>query len=205
MRASLLLFFVASVTLACAQTPNERLRAELERIHELDQEGRKHIGEFASGTAQRDSIVRSIAHQDSLNVKRVTAIIDSAGWLGTDQIGEKANSALWLVIQHADLATQDEYISEMQLAVDEGKAGAADLAYLKDRVEMRHGREQIYGSQISMVNGKSTLWAIVDEAHVNERRKSVGLGPLENYAAQFGINWSPPPPKERVLLMEPAK
>lgn len=43
-----------------------------------------------------------MALYDSLNLVRVTAIIDSAGWLGADVIRQKANQALFLVIQHGD-------------------------------------------------------------------------------------------------------
>ncbi|MBK6754037.1 MAG: hypothetical protein IPG69_10680 [Flavobacteriales bacterium] len=92
-----------------------------------------------------------------------------------------------------------------RLAVEEGKLAASSLALLEDRIEMRNGRPQIYGSQVRMANGKSTLWAIRDEETVNERRASVGLGLLEEYAARFGINWSPAKKQDRVLLLGPVE
>jgi hypothetical protein len=191
--------------MAFTQDATTRLRAELERIHELDQRDRENIGQYGVGTAERDSIVRHMTLIDSLNTARVATIIDSTGWLGPADIGERASGTLWLVIQHAPLAVQERYVPEMRLAVQEGKASAADLGYLEDRIEMRNGRPQIYGSQVNMKNGVSTLWMIKDEETVNERRAAVGLGPLEQYAAQFGIDWSPPVKKERVLLLGPGK
>jgi hypothetical protein len=186
-----------------AQPPLERLRVELEHIHDLDQKDRENIGAYGVGTAERDSVDRNMVRVDSLNMARVSAIIDSAGWLGPDEVGQKASGTLWLVIQHAPLPLQERYLPELRLAVEEGKARAMDLAYLEDRVEMRNGRPQIFGSQIEMKNGKAGLWSIRDEETVNDRRSSVGLGPLEDYAAQFGISWSPPEKKERVLLLGP--
>lgn len=199
-----LLCLVGSVA-AQGQTAMERLRAELERIHDLDQRDRENVGAFGIGTPERDSVNRHMLRMDSLNTSRVASIIDSAGWLGAEAIGTKASGTLWLVIQHAPLPVQERYLPEMRLAVEEGKARAMDLAYLEDRVEMRNGRPQIYGSQVEMKDGRSRLWPIMDEDMVNERRKGVGLGPLEDYAAQFGIDWSPPKKTDRVLLLGPLK
>ncbi len=199
--SALVMSFVGLTTFA--QDANARLRTELERIHELDQRDRENIGQYGIGTAERDSVVRHLTLIDSLNTARVAAIIDSAGWLGPKDIGERASGTLWLVIQHAPLAVQERYVPEMRLAVQESKASAADPGYLEDRIEMRNGRPQIYGSQVKMENGISTLWMIKDEETVNERRAAVGLGPLEKYAAQFGIDWSPTVKKERVLLLGP--
>ncbi|MBP6391892.1 MAG: hypothetical protein KA352_13460 [Flavobacteriales bacterium] len=199
---------IALVVIACrapAQDMHARLRAELERIHGLDQRDRENIGRYGVGTAERDSVNHHLIFQDSLNTLRVRAILDSAGWLGPEEVGASASSALFLVIQHADLATQETYLPEARLAVEEGKLAASSLALLEDRIEMRNGRPQIYGSQVRMANGKSTLWAIRDEETVNERRASVGLGPLEEYAARFGINWSPAKKQDRLLLLGPVK
>lgn len=202
--------FFALLCLSCSttvrgQTNTERLRAELEHINDLDQRDRENIGAFGVGTLERDSVSKHMMLVDSVNTVRIMAIIDSAGWLGPEDIGIKASGTLWLVIQHAPLPVQERYLPEMRLAVEEGKARAMDLAYLEDRVEMRNGRPQIYGSQVTMKDGRSRLWPIKEEATVNERRKEVGLGPLEDYAAQFGIDWSPPKKTDRVLLLGPIK
>jgi len=39
---------------------------------------------------------------DSINLAKVKAILEKYGWLGPQDIGRKANLALFLVIQHAD-------------------------------------------------------------------------------------------------------
>lgn len=201
--------FAQVLVVACvkcpAQSAHARLRAELETIHELDQRDRANIGAYPLNTPERDSVVDHMIRQDSLNTARITAIIDSAGWLGPEDVGRAASSALWLVLQHADLPVQERYLPEMRLAVAEGKAQASELAYVEDRIEVRNNRPQIYGSQVLMKDGRAAFAPIRDEEHVNERRASVGLGPLEDYAGQFGIPWSPPKKQERVLLFGPAK
>ena len=181
-----------------------RLRAELERIHDLDQTDRHNATAYITG-AQKDSVIAHMVMQDSLNLLRVMAIIDSAGWLGEDVIGRKANAALFLVIQHADARpdAQAEYLDMMREAVAKGHARANDLAMLEDRVAVNHGRPQIYGSQIGWKDGKGFVKPITDEERVNERRAAVGLEPLEQYAERFGITWAPPVKKEWVLLLRP--
>jgi len=203
----LLSFILFTAVCDCnAQHAIERLRLELERIHDLDQRDRQNVHGYVPG-AQKDSVIAHMMHQDSVNLVRVIAIIDSAGWLGEDVIGRKASAALFLVLQHADARpdVQARYLEEMRLAVEQGKARPQDLALLIDRVEVNHGRPQIYGSQIGWNAGKPYVKPMVDEEHVNERRAAMGMEPLENYTERFGFTWTPPVKKERVLLLGPGK
>lgn len=193
------LLFVAASHGARAQDPYASLRTELERIHYLDQNDRQNIGGYTG--AQKDSVAAHMMTQDSLNLIRVLAIIDSAGWLGPNEVGGKGSQALFLVLQHADAEPdmQAEYLPVMRDAVAEGKARPSELAMLEDRVAVNHGREQIYGSQVMWKDGKGSFRPIAHEEHVNERRAAVGLEPLEDYAARFGIHWSPPVKRDRVI------
>lgn len=197
------LCFIATVQ---AQDATARLRAELERIHGLDQQDRHAVHDFVHGP-QRDSVIAHMALQDSLNLLRVTAILDSAGWLSAEEVGDRGNQALFLVLQHADRqpAVQARYLPIMREAVAEGRARPHELAMLEDRVAVNSGHPQIYGSQIGWKDGKPFMQPIQDEARVNERRAAVGLEPLERYAERFGLQWTPPVPKERVLLLGPAR
>ncbi|MBK9177782.1 MAG: hypothetical protein IPM46_15910 [Flavobacteriales bacterium] len=61
---------------------------ELEHIHDLDQRDRNNVGHYIPG-AQRDSVIAHMVLRDSLNLLRVMAIVDSAGWLGEDMVGRK--------------------------------------------------------------------------------------------------------------------
>ncbi len=189
-----------------AQDPNDRLRAELERIQESDQRDRLNAGNYVSGP-EKDSVIAHMVWQDEANLVRITAIIDSAGWLGEAEVGRKANQALFLVLQHADAKPhiQQTYLRDMREAVKEGKARTDELAMLEDRVAVNTGRPQIYGSQIGWTDGKPFMRPIENEEKVNERRAAVGLEPLERYAERFGLVWKLPEKKERVLRFGPIK
>jgi hypothetical protein len=91
------------------------------------------------------------------------------------------------------LPVQEKYLPLMQKSVEEGESESNDLALLQDRVLMRQGKKQIYGSQVILnKSGGQEFYPIEDEKNVNVRRKKVGLQPLEEYAKFFGIDYKLP-------------
>jgi len=159
------------------------IRRQLKYIHDRDQAARKG-GDSAK-------FIRFI---DSTNLEYVEQIIEKYGWPARTVFGSPANEAVWLVIQHADFPVQERYFPLMQASVEKNESSATELAYLEDRILMRQGKKQKYGTQVSYDNktGKQELWPIEDEAHVNERRAKLWMEPLEKYALYFGIEYKLP-------------
>jgi len=179
---------------------NKPLIALLDTIFMEDQTDRNNIEtvkeKYGFQSNQMDSLWRKIAHQDSVNLMRIKYIIETYGWLGPDKVGQQGASTIFLVVQHADSLTQTTYLPVMREAVKRGNARPQDLALLEDRVLMRKGKEQIYGSQLKTDStGKYIFYPIKDEINVNTRRVKVGLGPLEDYAKYFGIDYVLPTSK----------
>ena len=86
----------------------------LDSIYLDDQNGRREL-EALSKKEDRDSeaskaIWKRIHNQDSVNVLKVTKILDSLGWPDIDTIGKRGSTTIFLVIQHADIATQEKYL-----------------------------------------------------------------------------------------------
>ena len=128
---------------------------------------------------------------DSVNLIKVTEIINKNGWPGEEIIGWHGSSALWVVFQHSTLENQEKYLPLMREAVKKGKARSAQLALLEDRILVRNGKEQIYGTQAGTDSlGIYKIWPIKDERNVNKLRFSVGLGPLQWYAKQIGLRYT---------------
>ncbi|HVW59497.1 MAG TPA: DUF6624 domain-containing protein [Puia sp.] len=175
------------------------IEARLDTVFDDDQSGRRYIDTIARKyglhSRKMDSLLKVMGNKDSMNLVKVTAILDKYGWLGIDDIGEKANTALFIVIQHADgdTAIQRKYLPMMRQAVKDGKAKADQLALLEDRVLTNQGKPQIYGTQVHAgKNGKNVFFPISDERNVNKRRAAMGLDPLEVYARYFGIDYHLP-------------
>jgi hypothetical protein len=173
------------------------IEARLDSVYDDDQSDRQKIDKiekkYGTQSRQMDSLYAVMSIKDSVNLDKVTAILDKYGWLGINEIGEKANMALFLVVQHSDSLTQVTYLPMMRQAVKDKKAKAADLAMLEDRVLCEQGKPQLYGSQVrALKTGKFAFFPIQDERNVNRRRAEVGLEPLESYARYFGIDYHLP-------------
>lgn len=208
MRKLLLLLFLCLSAVAWSQdsavakkdTPwvlYHSIEARLDTVYGDDQSGRQMIEtmqkKYGMRSRQLDSLYKAMGKKDSINRIKVKGILGQYGWLGINEIGEKANLAIFLVIQHSDSLTQVTYLPVMRQAVKDKKARAADLALLEDRVLCMQGKPQLYGSQVRVLKtGKYALFPIQDEPNVDRRRAEVGLEPLEAYARYFGIDYHLP-------------
>jgi hypothetical protein len=157
---------------------NAALRAELVAMAEEDQRVRAALA--ADGSLFDGYHPRMQAVHDK-NAARLTEIIGRFGWLGRGLVGEDGSQAAWLVLQHAighpDL--QRCGLVLLREAVARGDVPAVEAAILEDRIRFFEGRPQRYGTQYDWTeSGGLAPWVIEDEAGVDERRRSVGLGPL---------------------------
>ena len=175
---------------------NNPLIARLDTIFQADQKYRLMmdtvIARSGADSEEAKMLWKKMRESDSINVQKVIKILDKYGWVGRDVVGQRGNITLFLVIQHADLATQLKYLPSMRKAVEEGNADPSHLALLEDRVALRQGKKQIYGSQVAMDNrtGKYYVENLDDPKNVDKRRAAVGLPPLGEYLKQWGIEWN---------------
>jgi len=159
------------------------IKKQLELILDRDQKTRTR--------GDSSSFVKFI---DSSNLVQVEALIAKYGWLGKSFVGEQGNNTIFLVIQHSDLATQEKYFPMLKNSVVNKESRASDLALLEDRILMRQGKKQVYGSQVvrDESSGGWKFSPIEDEKNVNLRRQKIGMQPLDEYAKYFGIVYKLP-------------
>lgn len=169
------------------------LRSELQKIHEDDQKYRAVSNPHTPGSAEHRAFIEASIRTDSLNLVKIEEILQVYGYPGKSKVGEIEGSTAWLVIQHAPLEKQLQYFPIIEEAAQKGELSKSNWALLLDRIRMRQGQPQVYGSQIvrDQDNGQWKLHTIEDEVNVNKRRTEVGLEPLEDYALRFGIAWKP--------------
>jgi hypothetical protein len=169
------------------------LQAKLLAIFDDDQQIRQQFiaaqKEFGYQSRQVDSLGKMMMFKDSINQIKVIEILDKHGWVGPDKVGGQANQTLFLVIQHADLATQQKYLPMMREAVKNKNANSNSLALLEDRVALREGRKQMYGSQIGYDDKTNKSYVLPLEDNVDKRRAEVGLGLLSDYVKRWDIIW----------------
>jgi hypothetical protein len=174
---------------------NSTLAAQLDTILKADQEKRLLIEtvekKYGFNSKEMDALWQQIQFQDSLNLSQVERIINQYGWLGPEEVGENGSTAIFLVIQHADLSVQEKYLPLMRKAVSEKKALPKRLALLEDRVAIRQGRKQRYGSQLAQ-NPETGIYyvsSLEDPDNVDKRRASVGLDSMAQNLKRFNMTW----------------
>ncbi|MCW3466148.1 DUF6624 domain-containing protein [Chitinophaga nivalis] len=177
-------------------TLNKPLVATLATIHEDDQHYRLQLNDIVKKYGTQSPEYKNqwvlIKEKDSANLVKINSILDQYGWQGPEKIGFQGSQTLFLVIQHADIATQLKYLPLLQQAVKNGQSLPSNLALLEDRTRLRQGKKQRYGSQITIDNksGQSYVQPLEDPDHVDERRATVGLAPMATYLSQsFQLTW----------------
>ena len=174
---------------------DQHLVATLDTIFRNDQQYRLQINpvaeKYGRDSKEMKDLWKTINENDSIDLIKVTAIIDKYGWPGPDVVGQQGNQAVFLVIQHTDIKTQEKYLPMMREAVKNKKAAASSLALLEDRVALRQGKKQIYGSQVhGSPDGNPWLSPLEAPDNVDKRRAAVGLEPLADYLRHFNMTWN---------------
>src|SRR5262249_41705406 len=147
------------------------LRGELLRRRDIDLEARA-----AFRNAESDALAR-VMRIDDENAAWLRSMVSIWHWPGRSVVGDEGAHAAWLLAQHADRdpGLQRHCLKLLEEAVRAGEASASDLAFLTDRVLLASGETQIYGTQMTALNGQFTPCRLRDPETVNDRRGSVGL------------------------------
>lgn len=170
------------------------LRAELLAMLQDDQRHRGALTEALKTGAdlQTPALKQMEIEQEELDraaLAKLHRILDSRGWPSAALVGGDAQEAAFLVLQHAPAEVQEKYLPMAREAHRTGELPGSSLALLEDRVLMRRGKKQLYGTQMHTKHGSQSLqvWPIEDEANVDARRKAMGLEPLADYLRRFNI------------------
>ncbi|MBV8034267.1 DUF6624 domain-containing protein [Roseateles sp.] len=132
---------------------------------------------------------RRIAAAATSGQQLVVPLLEQCGWPDRNELSSKAVDAAWLIVQHASLDIQLKIAPIADKAVSAGKLPPQQFALLVDRIRMRQGQPQRYGSQLfTTVDGnieKAILYKVEDEENLDTRRASVGLPPICDYIRGF--------------------
>ena len=127
------------------------------------------------------------AKEDHRNQELVISIIEKCGMPTLKEVNQRQMDAIWLGLQHSTEEIRKKYFPQIEKAVKNGDLSKGQYALMKDRILMDEGKPQIYGSQIK--NGK--LYKLENPETVNERRKEIGMEPIEDYLKNFNIQFNP--------------
>lgn len=182
---SIILSIIAVMALL---TGCNRYNRVLEDVYDKDQAARAWtVGMTSLSADEIEKYTAEMERVDSLNQTMVFDILDNDGW--PSNLSDKANRAIWIVIDHSDLTSRSKYVSFVRAKADEGILDKSDYAMLNDRVLMEEGKPQVYGTQIKMAatfDGEDMamqlyLWPVENPDALDSLRRSVGLSPIEEY------------------------
>ena len=189
MKSRILLALLLNVSCCCMAQESLSVDSMLCAIRDKDQSIRQKIMPMlASGN--QDSIMAVVVQMNMIDKENQTfvfGLLDNQG--RPDGLSDKANSAIFLVIDHAEFAAQEKYYPVVKEKAEQGIIGKEDAATLQDRILMKKGEMQVYGTQTTrvVINGENInyLWPVKNPDQLDKLRKEVNLPPIAEYIAVF--------------------
>ena len=179
----LLLLLLCSCRPSAEQPPAVVLaeaRQELTERGKTDQAVREGFG---VGGVLDTAQIAAMERTDSANTTWLKTYVARWGWPTAAQVGREGVEVAFLIVQHAvhDTAFMRAMLPAIEEAHRRGDLNGGAVALLTDRVEVKAGHPQIYGTQLSLKDGRWVLDPIADSATVDIRRKRMGLPLLADY------------------------
>lgn len=187
--------------LLASNAAGQELDALLRRAGERDQAVRREMMRWMQHQpVVADSLYAAslrMEEADAENQRFVAELLGTHGW--PDGVSDEANEAIWLVIDHADLEMQRRFLPIIEEQVRVGRISMSSYATLLDRILMREGRPQRYGTQTVMrnctlVDGEMQaaeqaicyLWPVASPERLDSLRAAAGLEPIGEYLQLVG-------------------
>lgn len=168
----------------------------LDQIYFDDQSTRNKIGamedKYGRKSKEMNDFWQTILKKDSINLIKVRKILDEKGWPSKKLIGERGTSTLFLVIQHANQEAQEKYLPLIKQAVADNNLPKRQYAMFYDRLLLRRGKRQIYGTQLAMNNESKTPYVLplTDPLNVDFRRAEMGLNTMQENLKRWNLVWN---------------
>ncbi len=152
------------------------------KVKEIQQELAKRIVEDQAVRTKADR-QQDMSTVDADNTKFLRTLILDLGWIDVKRFSKATATNAFLIVQHSgDLRLMQAALPEIEKDMKAGIGDPQDYALLYDRLKLRLGERQRYGSQIGQNDkGEPVVLPLEDKAKVEEFRKAIGLFPLSQY------------------------
>lgn len=167
----------------------------LDKIYFDDQSTRNQIRsmeeKYGRNSIEMDDFWQTILKKDSINLIKVSKILDERGWPSKSLIGKRGTSTLFLVIQHANQEAQEKYLPLIEKAVLDDNLPKRQYAMFYDRLLLRRGKRQVYGTQLAINNELKTPYVLPleDPTNVDMRRAQMGLNTMQENLNRWNLIW----------------
>ena len=148
-----------------------------------------------SGSVPDTSVMSRQNLGDVRRASWLSSQVAEHGWPKESVVGTEAAEAAFLIVQHAvhDTMFQARMLVLVTEAARTKEASPQSVALLTDRLMVRRGQPQRYGTQASLREGRIVLDPIADSINVDVRRAQIGLPPLQEYLRKLESVYAPKP------------
>ena len=168
----------------------------LDKIYFDDQSTRSQIrsNEEKYGRNSKEMRVfwKSILKKDSINLIKVSKILDTQGWPSKKRIGTRGTSTIFLVIQHGNQKVKLKYLSMIQEALKKNWLPKKQYAMFYDRLLLGQGKRQVYGTQLAMSKESKKPYVLpLDNArNIDKIRAEMGLNTMQENLNRWDLTWN---------------
>ena len=155
----------------------------IESMFRADQDARSLL----ESNMDKASAWRIIHEVDSVNLVELKRLIDERGFPTLSKSGHECCDHAALIAQHSPPEFLHWFLEQALVAADSGDFIPMWIAYMTDRDLNYQGKPQLYGTQGLTRDGLTGFYLIEDVEHLNERRRSVAMGPIEDYLPQIDM------------------
>jgi VWFA-related protein len=160
-------------------SPNKKLRDELLKLRYKDDEA---LDAYMTGRQKTDKAKLRLDRVREKNSARLCRIMKEFGWPTTNLVGADGARAAFSVLQNSpSYRLQIDLLPLIVAAVKQNEIDKEHFAGFFDRMRVRAGLKQFFGSQAEIVNGLLVLVPIEAETQVDARRSQMDLPPLAEY------------------------
>jgi hypothetical protein len=163
--------------------PDEVAPEKLKAIQDELAKRMKEDQAVRTDAARRDEMQKI----DGENTEYLIKLVQEVGWIDNERFGRKAALGAFLIVQHSGhLQLMMAALPEIEKDLKKKVGDPQDYALLYDRLQLRLGGKQRYGSQLGRnQNGEAVVLPLEDKAKVEQFRKEIGLFPLAQYLGMF--------------------
>ena len=152
--------------------------AQLIKLEKKDQEVRK-ITLHAKNMSKKE--LSNINSVDIDIQNKLKELPKQYGWPTKKDIGTSGLNRFALLLVHADNEMRSKALPYFKSLFEKGDIGGQYVALLTDKLLVSKGKNQLYGTQLTTINGKLVLSPIEDRTNVDARRKKMGMMSLDEY------------------------
>lgn len=117
---------------------------------------------------------KELAFRDSLSFAKIDLILDSYGYPAKAVAGD-ATPIPFYILGFAPVPLKEKHMGKLLMAASRDDISLRSLAFFIDKLRISKGEKQLYGTQYRLQNGEQVLYPVEDEAHLKDRRTSMGL------------------------------